>query len=125
MDGALRAWLEESISADLLLGVHWFQEKVQQQTNGSRSRFKPSWSDLYREDGSSLVINPGYHSEESNLRLAQIVAVGNNLQMLFVESLLTFPCADIAAHSLGRYELRPGEHYSRVRKRHHSTLPGP
>lgn len=75
MDGALRAWLEDSISAELLLGVHWFQEKVQREAKGLKSHVKPSWSDLYREDGSSLIINPGYQSDQGNLRLAQIVAV--------------------------------------------------
>lgn len=73
MDAALRPWLYDSFSADLLLGLHWFQQKVEQELEGAKQ--KASWSDYYRDDGSSLIINPGYHDRKSNLRLAQVIAV--------------------------------------------------
>jgi hypothetical protein len=107
MDAALRPWLKESISADLLLGVHWLQEKVNQQEKGAGRGFKASWADLYSDDGSSLIINPGYHREGDGLRLVQIINVRTFSPVSVSKSSSNIQSTAFAISCFGRHEQRP------------------
>jgi hypothetical protein len=69
------AWLEDSTSADLLLGTHWLQERVQRKQDGIRQERDSSWASLYQDDGSSLEIISDVYSGRGSPPELQIIEV--------------------------------------------------
>ncbi|KAF2279389.1 uncharacterized protein EI97DRAFT_464670 [Westerdykella ornata] len=71
MEKARKGWLEDSICGDLLLGVHWLQERIQSRIDGVKQEPDQTWSAVYQDDGSCLTIDPAPTSQERRVRIIE------------------------------------------------------
>lgn len=69
----LNAWLQHHLEGQLLLGHHWFQDKVGKKEPGIKTEPNRDWQGLYADNGSCLDITNHIHTSQNSV--VQVVQV--------------------------------------------------